>query len=153
MKKTMFAVLAVALVMTMLCATALAVSGDITVRDVKAYSDPEMTNYIGTIPAATSLLVRSHDKFADVYLDGKLCYISTSSLLNKNVSCDYLATLKKGTKVYQRADAKANAVKLNKNYSVKLLAVSGDWVLVQSNNKAGVYAFVKINKLSAIRKM
>ena len=35
--------------------------------------------------------------------------------------------------------------------TVKLLKVKGDWALVQTTGKAGLYAFVKVSKLSDIK--
>lgn len=151
MKKTLVAVTALALLLTLLCGQALAVTGDITTKPVKAYADAEMTKYIGTIPAYTSLLVRSYDTFADVYLEGKLCYINASALLRKDIASDYLATLKKGTKVYQNASTEANYKKLAKSTDVKLCGFNGGWALVRSTGSKGVYAFVKLTKLTNIR--
>ena len=151
MKKKIMAILAMALVLTMIGAQALAATGDLTVKSVKVYSDAEMKNCIGTLPAMTSLLVRSYDSFADIYIDGKICYIDASALLHKNIASDYYATLKKGTLVYQRATTSANTIKLTKKYSVKLCAVSGDWALVQTTGKKGMYGFVKVSKLTNLR--
>ena len=151
MKKTMIAILAVALILTMLCGQALAASGDITTKSVKAYADAAMTKYVGTIPAYTALVVRSHDTFADVYVNGKIVYISDSALLNKDASSKYVATLNKGTKVYQRATTSANDYTLQDSGTVKVCKVSGDWALVQSTGSKGLYAFVKVNKLTNIR--
>ncbi len=151
MKKTMVAILAVAMILTMLCGQALAVSGDITTRNVKAYADAGMTKYVGTIPGATALFVRSYDSFADVYVAGKIVYINASALLHKNISTKYVATLEKGTKVYQRADTSAADYTLKKGGTVKVCKVSGDWALVQTTGKKGLYAFVKVGKLSNIR--
>ena len=151
MKKTMIAVFAVALILAMLCGQALAASGDITTKSAKAYADAAMTKYVGTIPGATSVVVRSYDNYADVYVDGKVVYISTSALLHKDISSEYVATLDKGTKVYQRATTNANDYKLMSDCTVKVCKVSGDWALVQSTGKKGLYAFVKVNKLTDIR--
>ena len=151
MKKKITAILAMALVLTMIGAQALAATGDLTVKSVKVYSDAEMKNCIGTLPAMTSLLVRSYDSFADIYIDGKICYIDSSALLHKNIDSNYAATLKKGTVVYQRADKDSNTIKLTKNYNVKLCAVSGDWALVQTTGKKGMYGFVKVSKLTNLR--
>ena len=138
------------LILTLLCAQALAAGGDITIREVKAYSDPEMTNYVGTIPNATSLLVRSHEKYADVYVKGKIVYIDASALLNRDIAGPYNATLKRGTRVYQRANTSANSVKLKKSAVVNICAVSGDWALVRATDSVGAFAFVKTSKLTKI---
>ena len=151
MKKMLIALTAAVLVLTLLCGQALAVSGDITTKTTKVYSDAAMTNYVGAIPAYTALVVRSYDNYADVLIDGKVCYISTSALLHRDVPAAYTATLKKGTRLYQCADSDANSCTLKNGSTVKLLKVKGDWALVQSTGKAGLYAFVKVSKLSDIK--
>ena len=103
MKKTTVAIIAAVLMLTMLCGGALATSGDLTVANVKAYSDSAMTNYVGTIPAYTALVVGSYDTYADVKMGGKTLYIDASALLRTDSPAKYTATLNKGTKVYQRA--------------------------------------------------
>ena len=150
MKRAFFFALSVALILTLLCGQALAARGDITIREVKAYSDPDMTNYVGTIPTATSLLVRSYEKYADVYVNGKLVYIDASALLNRDIAGPYNATLKKGTRVYQRATTSAKSVKLKKSGVVNICAMSGDWALVRSTGSLGAFAFVKTSKLTNI---
>lgn len=152
MKRKMIAILAAALLVAMLCGQAMATSGDLTIKAVKAYSDSARTNYVGTIPAYTSLLVRSYDSFADVYVNGRLCYIDASALLHTSASSNYLATLKKGTKVYQRAHSSANSIKLGKKASVELWAVNDNWALVRSTGSKRMYAFVKVSKLYNIRR-
>ena len=151
MKKTMIAVFAVALILALLCGQALAASGDVTTKSAKAYADAAMTKYVGTIPGATAVVVRSYDSYADVYVDGKVVYISTSALLHKDISSKYVATLDAGTKVYQRADTNANEYTLKHGGTVKVCKVSGEWALVQSTGKKGLYAFVKVNRLTDIR--
>ena len=149
--KKLIAVLAVATLMCLLCAQAFAASGDITVKDAKAYADAAMTTYLGTIPSGTAVVVRSYDTYADVYVNGKVCYISASALLNSEVSSDYIATLVKGTRVYQQASSSAKSVKLTKNGDVKLCAVKGDWALVQTTGSKGYFGYVKVDHLTGIR--
>ena len=151
MKKTLVAVLALVLALTVCCGAALAAGGDLTIRDAKAYSDAEMTKYAGTIPAGTALVVRSYDSYADVYLNGKVYYISNADLLDKDISGKYEATLLKGTRVYQRPSVEANTCKLKNSYSVNVCAVKDDWALVHSNNQFGAYAYVPVSYLVGIR--
>ena len=151
MKKTMIAIMAVALVLTMLCGQALAATGDLTIKDAKAYSDAAMKDYLGTIPAYTALLVRSYDSYADVRYNGRTVYISAEALLRKDAPTKYVATLSKGTKVYQRATTSANAYTLKSGGIVKICKVKGDWALVQTTGSKGLYAFVKVSKLTDIR--
>lgn len=150
MKKKITAVLALVLLLALCCGTALAASGDITVKDAKAYADASMTQYIGTIPAGTSLLVRSYDNYADVYVNGKVVYINKSALLDGSISSPYNATLKKGTRVYQRADSSAKSVKVKKSTVVNVCEVSGAWALVRAVSDTQAFAFVKVDKLTNI---
>lgn len=150
MKKVTVAVL----ILMLVCAfavSALAVSGDLTVKDAMAYSDAAMKNYVGTIPAGTSVLVRSHESYADVYTGGKVVYISNSALLDRDITSDYVATLAKGTRVYQQASGDAKSRALKSTGTVNVCMVNGDWALVQSTGKLGLYAYVHLTSLSNIR--
>lgn len=153
MKKIMITVLAVSLLLAMFCAQALASHGDITVKAARAYADPTMKEYVGTIPAYTALVVRDNDSYTDVYYNGKVYYINSSNLLNKSRIYDYMAMLGKGTKVYQQASSGANSYTLKKNGVVQICAVKGDWALIQSLGERGLYAFVKLEKLKNITKI
>ena len=153
MKKMLLTVLAVALLLTMFCSQAMASYGDITIKAAKAYSDSKMTQYAGTIPAYTALIVRSNESFADVYINGKVYFIKSSALLNKAIVSDYVAGLEKGTKVYQRADTGAKSYTLKKSGVVQICKVKGDWALVQSLGERGLYAFVKVDKLKNITRV
>ena len=150
MKKITITVLALSLLLVMFCAQALASHGDITVRAAKLYADSAMTEYVGTIPAYTALVVRANESYTDVYYNGKVYYTKGSNLLNKSRLGDYLATLGRGTKVYQRAESDANSYTLKKSGSVQICAVKGDWALVQTLGERGLYAFVKLEKLKNI---
>ena len=151
MKKTMMAILAMALLLTLFCGSALAYSGDLTTDVAKAYADAAMTKYVGTVPAGTSVLVRSYDAYADILVDGKVVYIDTDKLLHTDIASDYTAVLEKGTKVYQRPTSSAKCLILKKEGTVKVCAVANDWALVQTTGKLGVYGFVKLNKLTGIK--
>ena len=153
MKKRILTALAVALLLSMFCAQAMASHGDITIKNAKVYSDPAMKDYVGTIPAYTALVVRSNDSYTDVYINGKVYYISKSALLNRSLACDYVATLDKGTKVYQRASTAARSYTLKQEGAIQVCKVKGDWALVQTLGDKGLYAFVKVDKLQNITKI
>ena len=150
MKKTVIAILAVALMLALCCGSALAYTGDITTSNARAYADSAMTQYVGTIPAGTSVLVRSYDSYADLVFNGKTVYVKPTDLLNGDISGEYNATLLKGTKVYQRATTSAKSLKLKKSGIVNVCAVSGDWALVRSTGKLTLFAFVKVESLTNI---
>ena len=153
MKKTIVTILAVALLVSLFCGTAMASFGDITIKPAKAYSNAAMTDYVGTIPAYTALVVRSSDKFADVYVNGEVYYIKPSALFGKTILGDYVAILNKGTKVYQRASTAANTYRLKKAGIVQICKVRGEWALVQTMGERGLYAFVKLDQLKKITKL
>ena len=152
MKKMLVTMLAVALLLALFCGSAMASFGDITIKAARAYTDTAMTEYAGTIPAYTALLVRAEDKFADVYINGKVYYIKSSTLYGRTIFGDYYATLGEGTKVYQRASTSANSYKLKKSGMVQICKVRGEWALVQTMGERGLYACVKISQLKNIGK-
>ena len=151
MKRTLTAILATAMLAALLCGQALAEVGDITVEDAKAYSDAAMTECVGTIPAYTALVVRSYGPCAQIAVKGKALYIDAAKLLTKDAPAKYSAILKKGTRIYRRAATAADSYTLKSAGTVKICKVSGDWALVQSTGNKGLYAFVKVSKLTRIR--
>ena len=58
--------------------------------------------------------------------------------------------LGKGVRVYQQASTSADSIKLAKEVTVNICAVNGDWALVQTTNKAGIYGYVRVDRLSDI---
>lgn len=152
MTKKLMAVLALALMLTMICSAALAVGGDLTVKEAVAYSDKALTKPISKIPAGTSLLADVNGSTAKVYYGGQVCYVGASDLMKKDASSDYFATLEKGTRVYQRAETGASSFKLKSSGTVKLCLVNGDWALVRTTGKLALYAYVKLDKLVDVRK-
>ena len=153
MKRIIITTLAVALLLTMFCATAMASHGDLTMKAAKLYANPAMTEYVGTIPAYTALVVRSNDSYTDVYINGRVYYVSDTALLNRNVLGDYVATLDRGTTVYQRANTGASRYTLKKNCAVQICKVRGEWALIHTLSERGLYAFVKVEKLKNITKI
>lgn len=151
MSKKLMAAVAMTLILTLLSGVALAASGDLTIKETVAYADAAMTKPVAKIPAGTSLLVRAYERYADVYYGGKIVYVSNSDLMKKDASTDYYATLKKGTRVYQRADSDAKSFKLKRSGTVSLCLVAGEWALVRTTGKLGLYAFVKLDKLTDLR--
>ena len=153
MKKAILTILAVSLLLTMFCAQAMASHGDITIKAAKVYADSAKKDYVGTIPAYTALVVRSNDSYTDVYINGRVYYVSDTALLNRNVLGDYVATLDRGTTVYQRANTGASRYTLKKSCAVQICKVRGEWALIQTLSERGLYAFVKVEKLKNITKI
>jgi hypothetical protein len=80
-------------------------------------------------------------------------YTSGSTLLNKSKLGDFVATLDKGAKVYQRATTDSNSYTLKKKGIVQICKVKGDWALVQTLGERGLYAFVQIDQLKNITRI
>lgn len=149
MKKIAMAVLA-AMILAAVCCSALAVTGDIVIKDAKAYSDAAMTNYVGTIPAGTCVIVRSYDKYADIYQNGKVLYVKESNLFHSDYTGAYRATLPEGSAVYQKPSTDASSTKVKSSGTVNVWKVKGDWALVRTTGVAGILAYVKVSSLTNI---
>lgn len=149
MKKTVLTLLAVMLMMT-LCASAFALTGDLTIKAAKAYADPDFVNYIGTIPKYSSVLVRAYGSYADIIYNGIECYVKPSTLDQGAHEYSYVGTgtIKKGAKVYQRPSSAARSVTMSKARTVKVYALSKGYVLVRYE---GVYGFVAADDLTNLK--
>lgn len=152
MKKIALSILAVVLLLTLVCGSAFAVTGDVTTRKVKAYADPNFTKYIGTIPAKTSVLVRAYGSYADVYVNGVECFVKPSALTCGKKDYDYIgyATLKAGSKVYQRPSAEAKSVTTSSEIKVLVYAASSGRALIRTTGK-GVFGFVNADCLTDLK--
>ena len=150
MKKTMFAILAAVLVLTLLGTGALAASGAVTKKSVKAYADAGRKVYLGTIPACTAVAVRSWEDYADVYYKGGVVYVDSSALFDDDTYAKYEGVLKSGTKVYQRPSTSSASCKLSRSAEVLIIKVNGDWALIEGM-ASGMFGFVKVNKLTGIK--
>lgn len=151
MKKIAFSILAAVLLLTLVCSSALALTGDMTIKAAKAYSDQNMTQYIGTIPKYTSVKVRAYGTYADVIVNGVECYVHPETLTQGKYDYSYLgtATLKKGAAVYQRPTASAKYATNRKSCKVKVFAVDDGLALIR--NSKGVFGFTSVNNLSAFK--
>lgn len=152
MKKIALSILAAVLLLTLVCGTAIAVTGDITTRDVKAYADPNFTKYIGTIPAKTSVLVRAYGSYADVYVNGVECFVTPSALTCGKKDYDYIgsATLKAGSKVYQRPSAAAKSATTSSDIKVLVYAANNGMAMIRTTGK-GVFGFVSAANLTNLK--
>ena len=146
MKKTLAALLALTLLLSLCCASALAYTGDVTVTALEAFSDKEGKNPVGTIPAFTSVLVNCiKHGFAQIYVNGQVVYVKASGLFRDRKSPRYGAGLSAGTQLYQRPSASSDATTVG-NTLVYVYAVKYGWALVRATGN-GAYAFVRANKL------
>lgn len=149
MKKIAISTLAAVLLLTLIVGSAFAVTGDITTKAAKAYSDPNLTKYIGTIPSKTSVLVRAYGSYADVYVNGVECYISPSALTCGKKDYDYIgyATLKSGSKVYQRPSSSSKSATTSSDIKVLVYAASDGLAMIRTTGK-GVFGFVSAKNLT-----
>lgn len=152
MKKIAFSILAAVLLLTLVCGSAFAVTGDITTKDVKAYADPNFTKYIGTIPAKTSVLVRAYGSYADIYVNGVECFVKPSGLTCGKKDYDYIgyATLKSGSNVYQRPTTSSKYTTTSSNIKVLVYAASDGYAMVRTTGK-GVFGFVSAKNLTDLK--
>lgn len=151
MKKIAVSVIAAVLLLTLVCGSAFALTGDITIKAAKAYSDPELKTYIGTIPKYTSVMVRAYGTYADVVINGVECYVKPSTLsqgkfVNKALGT---ATLVKSAKVYQRPSSSARVSTNKKARKVHVYAVKNGFALIR--NSKGVYGFVSTSDLNDLK--
>lgn len=151
MKKIALSMLAAVLLLTLVFGTAFAVTGDMTVKAAKAYADPNMTKYIGTIPKYTSVLVRAYGSYADVYVNGIECYVKPSTLTQGYYDYNYIgyAVLKSGAKVFQRPSAAAKFATTSKAAPVLVYAVNDGFAIIR--NKSGVFGFVAASELANVK--
>ena len=151
MKKFVLSLLAVVLLLTLVCGSAFALTGDLTKVTVKAYADPAMTKYIGTIPKLTSVVVRAYGSYADVYYNGVECYVNPSALTCGEYDYNYVGTaiLKKGAAVYQRPSASSKCRTNGSARKVLVYAASNGYALIRTG-VSGVFGFVSTSNLSKL---
>ena len=150
MKKYITSLAALVLVLTLCCGQGLAIYGDVTTRSVDAYLDPEMTQYVGTIPQYTSVIVYDADSdIASLNVNGVDCYVSPRALTNSRF--DYLykgfSTLLPGSYVFQRPSTSSRNVHCSNAHNVLVIGAKGDWVLIRSDF-GGIFGFVPRSFLS-----
>ena len=148
MKKFALSMLAAVLLLTLVCGSAFAATGDMTTKAAKAYADPGMTRYIGTIPKFTSVLVRAYGSYVDVVYNGIACYVKPSTLTCGDYDYNYLGTaiLKKGAHVYQRPSSSARVKVNGKARKVLVYAATNGYALIRTK-VGGVFGFVSAKNL------
>ena len=151
MKKIAVSIISVALLLTLVCSSAFALVGDITVKEAKAYADPNFTKYVGTIPKYTSVMVRAYGVYADVIVNGKECYVEPSALTQGKHDYDYIGTgiLAKGATVYQRPSTSAKALVNTKAAKVYVYAVNKGLAMIRTTG--GVFGFVKATDIESLK--
>lgn len=151
MKKIALSTLAVALLLALLCSSALAVTGDMTIAPAKAYADSNFVHYIGTIPKYTSVIVRAYGAYADIIVNGVECYVKPSTLTQGSYDYNYIgsATLKSGAKVYQRPSSSSRSITNSKDRKVLVYAASDGYALIRTTK--GIFGFTSAANLSNLK--
>ena len=151
MKKAAFSILAIVMLLSVVCGSAFALTGDITIKAAKAYADPDFTAYIGTIPKNTSVMVRAYGNYADIVVNGVECYVKPSTLSQGKYKDKYkgTATLAKGAKIYQRPSTSAKYTTAKKARKVYVYTVKNGIVLFRTSK--GTYGFTSIANLTNIK--
>ena len=152
MKKIALSMLAVMLLMILVCGSAFALVGDMTTRSVKAYADPGMTDYVGTIPKFTSVMVRAYGSYADVLYNGVECFVKPSALTCGVYDFNYIgtATLKAGSNVYQRPSVASSSITTAKSHRVLVYAATNGYAVIRTGSK-GAFGFVSTNNLTNLK--
>ena len=149
MKKFALSMLAAMLLLTFVCSSALAITGDMTTKEAAAYSDPEMKHYIGTIPKFTSVLVRAYGSYANVYYKGASCFVKPSTLTQGEYDYNFIgiATLKGGSRVYQSATSASASRVTHSSRRVLVYAATNGYALIRTK-VGGVFGFVSASNLT-----
>ena len=152
MKKIALSMLAVMLLMILVCGSAFALVGDMTTRSVKAYADPGMTDYVGTIPKYSCVLVRAYGSYADVYYNDIECFIKPSALTCGKYDYNYIgtATLKKGAYVFQRPSFASYYTVNRRDRKVLVYAETDGYALVRKG-PGGAFGFVSASSLRHLK--
>lgn len=146
MKKAVLSILAVALLLAMVCGTAFAKTGDITIKSAKAYSDRDLKKYVTTIPKYTCVQVRAYGSYADIEYNGKQYYVKPSTLTRGERDYAWMgfATLPKGAKIYDHPTKPATVTKNGKKCRIKVYAINKGKALIRKGTSFG---FVKADDL------
>lgn len=142
-------------------------TADLVVREATAYSDRQLKQRIGTIPAYTAVLIDMSDVLSDMgdewtlepdsYLKAtackvlnygnEACYIKPAALWGKiSVSPDWTyTTMPKGAKLYQRPDMASASVELKSKTDVVIISEKNGWYLIRANkDDLDPYFFVPV---------
>ena len=150
MKKNALSILAAVLMLTLVCASALALTSDMTIKSARAYSDPEMTKYIGTIPEFTAVKVRAYGSYADIVVNDVRCYVNPSTLTRGAYKDDYVntATLAKNARIYSRPTTTAPSKKNKKAAKAYIYAAKKGMALIRVKDE---YCFARVEDLSNLK--
>ena len=117
-------------------------------RRTKVYAKPSTSARSLTVPKGMKVsLVATQGSWAMVKNEGNYAYIRTSDLTTADAAPDYSELLKnaqdavilQSTRVYASPSTSAKSLRVSEGMKVRLLAVSGDWALVENS---GNYAYM-----------
>ena len=114
-------------------------SAIVTAKSMKIYADEAMSWNIGTLPVTTVVTVESEDDgVAKISSGDREGYASVKDM--KAISeLAQDAVVNRNTYAYQQPDGSSRSVKVKKGMKLNLLAVSGDWAMVEND---GVVAYM-----------
>lgn len=152
MKKAVVSIIATILLLTLACGCALASTGDITIKEAKAYSDKDFTKSIGTIPKYTCVKVNAYGNYADITVNDVRCYVHPSTLTQGKYDYSYMGTaiMKKGALVYQRPSASAKYSVNAKKCTVRVFVIKDSLALIRYK-KSGMFGFTSVKNLNKIQ--
>jgi len=118
--------------------------GDVVLKDAAAYSDSEMTNKIGTIPAYTAVTLDATYTLLTGYAPQEFavccvvdyyeqpCFISSTALLGDITGRSFEnVTMPMGTPIYKQPVAGSETTALSQDTNVDIIKEHSGWVLIR----------------------
>ena len=132
-------------------------TGDVVLKDVTAYSDSEMKNEIGSIPAYTTVILDATYTLLTGYAPQEFaiccvvdyyeqpCFISSSVLLGDITEQNFEnRTLPTGTVVYKRPETDSETTVLTQDTDVDIIKEYNGWTLIREDETDyGVFGFIR----------
>ena len=131
--------------------------GDVVLKDAVAYSDSEMKNEIGRIPAYTAVTLDATYTLLTGYAPQEFavccvvdyfeqpCFISSATLLGDITERNFEnRTVHTGTDVYKRPEEGSETTVLSQDTDVDIIKEYNGWVLIRENESDyGLFGFIR----------
>ena len=131
--------------------------GDVVLIDAVAYSDSELKNEIGIIPAYTSVTLDATYTLLTGYAPQEFavccvvdyyeqpCFISSTALLGDITGQTFEnVTVPVGTAIYKRPEAGNQTEVLSKNTDVDIIKEYNGWILIREDeSNYGLFGFIR----------
>jgi len=114
-------------------------SAIVTAKSMKIYADEAMSWNIGQLPMASVVTVEGEDDGVVKISSGEREGYASAKDVKAISELAKAAVVNKNTYVYQQPDGSSASVKVKKGMKLNLLAVSGDWAMVENK---GVVAYM-----------